>query len=381
MDTLVRSPEQFGLDHLEAVALLARWREAGWLDGDFRCRARLIPRGTNTRVLTGPLATHFLLTRACNLRCAHCFAGVRARPEPGELTTAQVLTAFADLEELGSPVVVLTGGEPLLRPDLPELLLATRRHGLDAWLCTNATLVDDQRADQLATADLRGCSVSLDGPDPETHDALRGQGRFLQALRGIRLLISRGAPPIQLRVTVTPCNADRLADFGALATELGVRRVVFKPFRMTGAASSQRPLYISQPEYERAAESARGKWPAGACVAEFGDGLTGRAPSWTGIIPAFGCVGGTTTATVTSRGAVVACGSVLSEQDWTLADRSFREIWWRSPSIETWRRLQPTGKCRSCERLAPCGGGCRARALAACGTLADPDPWISCPTR
>ncbi|GIW71054.1 MAG: hypothetical protein KatS3mg102_0596 [Planctomycetota bacterium] len=357
---------------------VAHWRRLGLLDEGYRLRARLLDGRGAGATLSAPLVTHVQVTGACNLSCSHCYVPVTPRPAPGEMDTAALRALLLELGAIGCPVVVLAGGEPLRRPDLFEILEVLPRAQLDVWLCTNATLLDRDKAERLAASGLRGLQVSLDGPDAATHDFLRGPGQFARALRGVRHALAAGIPEVKLRATVTAHNKDRLAEFAPLAAELGVHRVAFKPFDLVGVASGAHELYIDRRSYFEAIERARTAWPADGVPADFSDGMPTRPPDWTRLIPAFGCVGGTTSATVLPDGRVVACGVFTSEDDCRLGEHTFAECWLGSRAIERWRRLAGNAQCRSCANFGLCGGGCRARAVAAGRGFEDPDPWAPC---
>lgn len=378
LDAYARTPAVYGLEERALAEAVVRMQRDGMLDERFRCHARVVEAERSHGALIGPLVTHLQLTIACNLRCSHCYADIMAKPAPDELTTDEVLSLFAELDALGSPVVVLAGGEPMLRRDLPEILAGLERHTIDAWLCTNATLVNEDNARLLARSTLRGVSVSLDGPDAATHEHLRGRGRFAHALRGIRLLVEVGAREVQLRVTVTPHNADRLLDFAPLAAELGVQQVVMKPFRQSGAASGAEPLLISRSAYLEAAAAVRARWPEDGVPLDVGDGMPQRPPSWTRIMPAFACVGGTTSVSILHDGRIMGCGSVTSSDDWRYRDVGFARAWREAPGVVLWRTLGGNDQCRSCGNFSRCGGGCRARAVGAGLTIDESDPWAYC---
>ncbi|MEW5851217.1 MAG: radical SAM protein [Myxococcota bacterium] len=380
LEAYARDPKGYDVDEETLIRDIEGLLHDGMLDEGFRCHARVLHHNGSHAALTGPLITHIQLTRACNLRCTHCFVDITPKPDPHELSTAQMLSLFAELETLGSPVVVLAGGEPMLRRDFWELVAGVGRHGLDASLCTNGTLITEENAARLAASPIREYSISLDGPDAPTHDTIRGAGRFEQALRGIRLLRAAGAKDVQFRVTVTSGNADRLGDYATLGRELGVTRVAFKPFRQTetGAAQHADGLYIDRLSYLRAMERAKAAWPSDGPPAQWGDGIPTRTPEWAGIIPPFGCVGGTTSASVMYDGRVVSCGFVLDPQDWSLHAHSFTSCWREAPTIRSWRTFTGNDQCGSCENFTVCGGGCRARATGAGRTLNEPDPWADC---
>ncbi|MFH1809318.1 MAG: radical SAM protein [Pseudomonadota bacterium] len=366
-----------GLDDQAFSLLVASWRREGMLDAGFRCTAQVVDTPRTHPALTAPLVTHVELTRACNLRCAHCYMDVVASPARDELPAARWSELFAELKQLGAPLLVLAGGEPLLRPDLERVLDGLAQHQLDAWLCTNATLVDETRARQLAASPLRGYSISLDGPDAESHDRLRGRGQFDRAMRGIAHLIAAGAHDVKLRVTVTPAVANRLLEFAPLATRLGVHRVVFKPFSQLGEASAAHDLVVPRRHWQRVVKRVRDAWPETSCPADLSDGIPTRAPAWLGVSPGFGCIAGTTTATVTHDGRVLGCGSLRPDNAWSLHHHTLTECWAESPAVTMWRQLEPGASCAACDDLVTCAGACRARAMAS-GGIRGRDPWMGC---
>jgi mycofactocin biosynthetic radical S-adenosylmethionine protein MftC len=377
MDAWQRRPDGLSVDELvvEAAGLQA----AGVIDGDWRCTARIV-RDPVATSLSAPLVTNVQITRACNLHCGHCFVDVETKRHPRELSVHQLDALFAELQAAGSPLVLLAGGEPMMRPDFFEILDAVARRDLDVALCTNATMIKDAQAERLAASAVKWFSVSLDGPNAAIHDALRGPGAFDRAVRGVRALLQAGAQGVKLRATVTSENAPHLAAFADIVRELGVPEIVFKPFRHTtsGAALTSTHLYISRAEYLRAVERAREAWPKDAPPAHFDDGMPEGLPAWTGVMPAFGCVGGTTHASVIYDGRVVSCDAVFDDADWTLHEHGFIDAWRGAPTIRAWRGLEDSGSCSACGNFTKCGGGCRARSLAAGLTMSDPDPWAYC---
>lgn len=369
---------RLALDDRAFAELLTFWQREGFLDDEFRAHAELRENPPGQGAASAPLITHVELTRACNLRCTHCFVPIMAKRAPDELSVGELHALFEDLDALGAPVLVLAGGEPMIRPDFFEILEGVQRHRMDARLCTNATLINASNARDLVASQLRCFSVSLDGPDAQTHEHLRGEGRFAHALRGVEHLMAAGADNVHLRVTLTPHNIDRVDDFAALARSLGVHRVVFKPFRQSGEAGSADEHHIDRAELVDKQRAAHARWPEDAPPADFFDGMPTRPEEWTKLIPAFGCVGGTTSATITFDGHVTGCGPTKRPDDWTLHTHRFADAWRDAPSLLTWRHLDGNDGCTSCGRFAQCGGGCRIRALSQGGTMNDPDPWAYC---
>ncbi len=132
------------------------------------------------------------LTKACNLRCVHCYASAGAQPAPNELCHSEALALIDDLARFKVPAVLMSGGEPLMRPDVIPLIGYARYRGLACTLSTNGTLIDDPMADSLADVGLKYVGLSLDGA-AATHDKLRGaQGAFERSVAAIDRCVQRG---------------------------------------------------------------------------------------------------------------------------------------------------------------------------------------------
>jgi radical SAM protein with 4Fe4S-binding SPASM domain len=145
------------------------------------------------------------ITRACNLRCVHCYASASPGPAEGELTLDEGMALLDDIHEFGVPAVLISGGEPLARPDVFELLAHAQSIGLPTTLSTNGTLIDDNVADRLRDLGLRYVGISIDGK-PEQHDKLRGwKGAFDGSLAAIDRCRDKGIK-VGVRFTVHALN-------------------------------------------------------------------------------------------------------------------------------------------------------------------------------
>jgi sulfatase maturation enzyme AslB (radical SAM superfamily) len=145
------------------------------------------------------------VTRTCNLRCIHCYAEAENVEYPGELSTEQALAVVDDLADFGVPVILFSGGEPLLREDLFALAARARDRGIRCVLSTNATLIDTDTARRLKDAGFSYIGVSIDGID-DAHDRMRGKrGAFGAALEGLRRCREAGLRR-GLRFTLTRLN-------------------------------------------------------------------------------------------------------------------------------------------------------------------------------
>ena len=147
------------------------------------------------------------LIRRCNLTCKHCYALSADHDYPGELSTQEVVGVMHDLRAYHVPVLILSGGEPLLRPDLFEIAEHAKGFGFYVGLSSNGTLIDDGAADRIAAQGFDYVGISLDGLR-ETHDRFRRKlGAFDASLAAVRALRERGVK-VGLRYTMTDMNAD-----------------------------------------------------------------------------------------------------------------------------------------------------------------------------
>ena len=162
-------------------------------------------------------------TRRCNLACLHCRAAAGSGPYPGELTTAEGLTLLDDLATMGQPVVILTGGEPLLRDDIFELAAHGHGQGLRMVMAVNGTLLTPAIAARLKEVGIQRLSISIDGASAASHDQLRAvPGAYDGALAGIAACREAGLP-FQINTTVTRANRQELPAIHELAIKLGSR--------------------------------------------------------------------------------------------------------------------------------------------------------------
>ncbi|MFN3567848.1 MAG: radical SAM protein, partial [Caldimicrobium sp.] len=161
------------------------------------------------------------LTRTCNLDCIHCRAAASRGPYEGELTTEEVFRILKEITEVSHPVIILTGGEPLLRKDLLDIAKRAVELGLKPVLATNGTLLTKDLAQELKKVGIARVSISLDGASAETHDEFRKMpGAFEGAIRGISILKEVGLP-FQINTTITAVNAEELPKVHKLAKDLG----------------------------------------------------------------------------------------------------------------------------------------------------------------
>ncbi|MDR0776733.1 MAG: heme d1 biosynthesis radical SAM protein NirJ [Azonexus sp.] len=179
------------------------------------------------------------LIRRCNLTCKHCYSISADTHFPGELSTGQVYAVMDDLKAFGVPVLILSGGEPLLHPDIYDIAKRARGMGFYVGLSSNGTLIDDDNIGRIAECDFNYVGVSLDGLGA-THDKFRRlDGAFDASLRGIRLCRDLGLK-IGVRFTMTQDNAHDLPGLLKLVEDEGIDRFYFSHLNYAGRGNKNR---------------------------------------------------------------------------------------------------------------------------------------------
>ncbi|QLQ26056.1 MAG: heme d1 biosynthesis radical SAM protein NirJ [Dechloromonas sp.] len=179
------------------------------------------------------------LIRRCNLTCKHCYSISADTDFPGELTTEQVYTVMDDLKAFRVPVLILSGGEPLLRLDIFDIARRAKAKGFYVGLSSNGTLIDEGNIDRIAECDFNYVGVSLDGLGA-THDKFRRlDGAFTASLKGIRLCRDLGLK-IGVRFTMTQDNAHDLPGLLKLVEEEGIDRFYFSHLNYAGRGNKNR---------------------------------------------------------------------------------------------------------------------------------------------
>lgn len=325
------------------------------------------------------------LTRRCNLACAHCYMDAETRFEggEGELGTDEVKDLLDEIvSRSDETMVVLTGGEPLLRRDLEELIAHGSKLGLSIVVGTNGVLLNEERVKTLKAAGTMGLGISLDSLDPKHHDGFRGcPGSWEKTLAGMDHCRQQNLP-FQLHFSVTEQNAHEvqpMIDF-AQATGAHVLNIFFLVCTGRGESMSD----ITPARYEQvlkqlieAQEKTRDLIIRARCAPHFkrvayeydsASPLT-RAQGYEGG----GCLAGTHYCRITPEGAVTACPYIPDEEG-SIREAGFWKTWDNSVNFKQLRNPTLDGKCGQCEYQKLCGG-CRARPLAMGGTIMDADPW------
>ena len=179
------------------------------------------------------------LIRRCNLTCKHCYSISADKDFPGELTTDEIYTVMDDLKRFRVPVLILSGGEPLLRPDIFDIAKRAKAMGFYTALSSNGTLIDADRCAQIAEVGFDYVGVSLDGLGP-THDKFRRMnGAFERSLAGIRLCMAAGLK-VGVRFTLTQDNFQDLPGLLDLVEAEGIPRFYFSHLNYAGRGNKNR---------------------------------------------------------------------------------------------------------------------------------------------
>ncbi len=324
------------------------------------------------------------LTRRCNLACAHCYMDAETLKQGGadELKTAEVNALLEQIASRGTDtMVVLTGGEPLLRRDLEEMVAHGSELGLSMVIGTNGVALTDRRVKSLQAAGVMGMGISLDSLDPVRHDEFRGYpGGWEKTLAGMEAC-RRNDLPFQVHFSVTEENADEIRAMIDFAATVGAH--VLNVFFLICTGRGESMSDISPLRYERVleelvdAQTSTDLIVRARCAPHFkrvayqrdpASRLT-RADGYEGG----GCLAGIHYCRVTPEGGITACPYIPDEED-NIRQAPFWEIWDHSPTFSRLRNPELDGKCGVCEFRLLCGG-CRARPKALGGTLMDTDPW------
>jgi radical SAM protein with 4Fe4S-binding SPASM domain len=351
-------------------------------------------------------------TAGCNLACIHCRRiTVADQLLPQDLTTQESFDLVDQISQMGRSIFVLSGGEPLFRPDIFDIAQRAADTGLVVALATNGTLIDETVARKIKESGIRRVSISLDGAGAPTHDIFRGEGAFDKAISGMRHLQEIGVS-YQINTTVAKHNVEQMPETLALAKAIGAVALhlfllvpvgcgveiaddqqitadeyeyvlnwmydaemeggielkatcaphYFRIVRQRQAEERRNGIFRERPNSmhrQRAAGAqASGGHPTGNGHPHQGGGHPGGAPAMNAMTK--GCLAGTGVVFVSHRGEVFPCGYLPVEAG-NIRQQSFESVWQGSPLFADLRDPDLLGgKCGICEFKRVCSG-CRAR--------------------
>ena len=337
------------------------------------------------------------VTRRCNLKCVHCYAHAKDIPFDDELTMDQGKNLITDLAKFGAPVILFSGGEPLVRRDLPELAAFAVEKGMRAVISTNGTLITSTMAHTLKKIGLSYVGISLDGME-EINDRFRGvKGAFKSALSGIENCQEAGIK-VGLRFTINKFNVTEIPKLFQLLEDMNIPRICFYHLVYAGRgtdlvkedlshAATRTALDLIIDETKRLHD--KGKPKEVLTVDNHADGpyiylrlLKENPERAKEVLELLKWNEGN------NSGRGIGCvswnGDVHADQFWrhysfgNIKDRPFSEIW-MDTSEPMMKRLKAKkkyvkGRCASCRWLDVCGGNFRVRSEAVTGDVWAPDP-------
>ncbi len=337
------------------------------------------------------------ITRRCNLKCVHCYAHAKDIPFDNELSTKEGKDLIDDLAGFGVPVLLLSGGEPLVRKDLPELAAYAVEKGMRAVISTNGTLITRKMAGTLKEIGLSYMGISLDGMEA-VNDRFRGvKGAFNSALEGIKNCKEAGIK-VGLRFTINKFNAQEIPRIFDLLEEMDIPRVCFYHLVYAGRGSKLVEEDLSHEETRAAVDLImdrtrhlhdRGKPKEVLTVDNHADGpylymrlLKENPERAEEVLSLLKMNEGN------NSGRGIGCvswdGEVYADQFWrhrsfgNIRNQPFSEIWTGAsdPFLTQLKEKKKhvRGKCAECRWLDVCGGNFRVRAEAVTGDVWAPDP-------
>jgi len=337
------------------------------------------------------------ITQQCNLKCVHCYAHAKAGLQDNELSTEEGKRLIDDLSAMGAPVLLFSGGEPLMRNDLPELAAYAIEKGMRAVISTNGTLIDREAAKVFKDIGLSYVGISVDG-NKAINDKFRGvNGAFDMAMKGIENCQAEGIK-VGLRFTINKFNADQVPFLFDLLEERDIPRICFYHLVYAGRGSSLVNDDLSHEETRKTVDLIidrtkelhdKGKPKEVLTVDNHADGpylylrlLKEDRERAAEVLELLKMNEGN------NSGRGIGCiswdGEIYADQFWrhksfgNVRSRPFSEIWTdlSDPLMKKLKNKKAyvTGRCARCRWLDICGGNFRVRAEAVTGDLWAPDP-------
>ena len=338
------------------------------------------------------------MTRTCNLNCIHCYSQSKNLQYNNELTLEEGKAFIDDISAFGSPVMLFSGGEPLMHPHFLDLCFYAKSKGMRAVISTNGTLITKELASELKKVGLSYVGISLDGLEA-VHDRFRGKkGAFREALEGINYAKEAGIK-VGLRFTVNKRNAQEIPGIFKLLEEENIPRVCFYHLVYAGRGTKLIDEDLSLEETRQTVDTileltkeiySRDNQKEVLTVDNHADGpyiylkllKEGKREEAENVMSLLKMNGGN------SSGVGIGCvswdGEVYADQFWrhysfgNIKERKFSEIW-TDTSNQLMNQLKNKkayvkGRCESCKWLDICNGNFRVRSEAKEGDLWAPDP-------
>lgn len=312
------------------------------------------------------------VTLRCPLRCPHCYVNAGDREAESVLSTEEAYAVIDQICELGSPVVILSGGEPLMRDDIFKIARYGTDKGLKMAMGTSGVLIDEKTARDIRDSGIRRVAISIDSADPEVHDTFRGvHGAWERAVQGARHCIHEGIG-VQINMTVLSSGIQAINDVVTLGTSLGITD--YQLFFPVPTGRGNEIHWLTPQVYEDLIRDVLVTYQGSGvnirptCAPQFrriADTLGISNPSW-----GRGCIAGISYFRIFADGDVTPC-PYLPARAGNVREVTLKKIWNESPVFSVLRDPSLlTGKCGKCGFNDICGG-CRARSYKAGGAMTD----------
>jgi len=322
--------------------------------------------------LEAPICMTWELTYSCNLACVHCLSS-SGRRDPAELTTAQAKAVIDEMAKMQVFYVNIGGGEPMIRPDFYEIISYATSQGVGVKFSTNGSFIDATHAKRLASMSYLDVQVSLDGADPHTNDAVRGEGSYAKAVAAMGHLADANFGEFKISVVVTRHNVSQLDEFEAMAARYGaqLRLTRLRPAGRGADTWNELRLHAGQ-------QVDLYHWLLAHPNVLTGDSffhLNALGPD--NLEGLNLCGAGRVVCLVDPVGDVYACPFVLHDHfkaGNVTNPGGFAKVWAESPLFAELRQPQSPGACASCGQFDACAGGCMAAKFFTGLPLDGPDP-------
>jgi len=323
------------------------------------------------KTLTFPKIVYLEVTNMCNLNCKHCYSEAGEK-KGAELSTTHIKQLITDLAKHGAEFLSIGGGEPLLRPDLNEIIKYSINSGIEVELVTNGTLIDREKIKELKKTGLKYIQVSLDGFNSVTYDLIRGKDYFDKVVSTIKKLSKNFI--VTVSTVVTKINYKNIEKIVDLSEKSGAK--YFRVVKLMSAGRAKKAqLFVSEQEIHNILNKLKKISLSKRKIAiEFDENLLQpkrKAIPWlhAGI---YGCSAGRSTCNIDSIGNVYPCSFLQSKEllCGNIKEKQLYTIWVDSEILQQFRNITSVGApCKTCNWLNTCLGGCRADAYSKTGKI------------
>ena len=350
---------------------------------------------SDIRVKNTPESLDLNITNKCNLRCSYCSHFSSAGDTDTDLSTEEWLMFLRELKDCAVKDVCLSGGEPLSRKDLKEIVDGIRANRMRFSILSNGTLITDEIAEFLKSSGrCNGLQISIDGPGPESHDIFRGKGTFEKALAGLKVLMKHNIRAT-VRVTIHKYNYLKLDEVSKLLLEeVGLPSFSTNTAGHAGLCRENKDavqlnaqeysftiakLFELNKKYAGRIQAQAGPLASGAHWKEMQRAFDAGEAGFSSCGYLRSCGGVFNKLAVRSDGVMIPCAQIPHIELGRINKDSLKEVWLNHPELKRLRDRRDTSLkdfefCRDCQFIPYCRGGCPALAYTLTGNENNPSP-------